>query len=68
MSDDSWKIISLQNRLLEIHPTFTKAELTEDGIDIYFSDGNPMGEQEFIYHSETRNILEDLEDLLRDPD
>lgn len=67
---DRWKIQSLRDRLEEIHPTLDRVYLNDDTdpqIEITFSDGgHPMIATSFIYGSETRNILEELEELLEE--
>lgn len=62
---DTWKIETLKARLLEIHPTFLDVYLPEeDDLEMHFSDGDYMQACEFTYGSETRDILEELADLL----
>lgn len=64
---NAWKITVLQRELKELHPTMTHVNLDEDGyIDMYFFDGHPMCASEFVYGSKTREILEELEELLLD--
>jgi len=61
----SWKVAALKLQLQEIHPSCTHFELTDDGIEIHFIDGNPMEAGEFVWGSPTRESLDELEDLLR---
>ena len=60
-----WKIQTIENSLREIHPTFTKALIVDGQIEIYFSEINyPSIASGFVYGSETRNLLEELEEIL----
>lgn len=60
-----WKITALQLQLKEIHPTATHIELTSDTIFLHFENGDKMEPSKFVWGTETRNALEELENLLR---
>jgi hypothetical protein len=62
---DEWKIETLKAKLLEFHHSFTDVRLVDDDIEISFSDGNPMVSREFVWGSDTRELLEELEEVLR---
>jgi hypothetical protein len=62
---DNWKIQALENSLREIHEDFERALIVDGEIEIYFKDvGYPSVKTGFIYKSPTRNLLEELEELL----
>lgn len=61
----AWKVQHIHNQLQLIHPTFVGVLVDEDGeIWMQFSDGDPMYAGEFYYGSQTRELLDELEDLL----
>ena len=61
-----WKITSLKLQLKEIHPSATHIELTSDTIFMHFEDGSKMEPSEFVWGTQTRKALEELETLLRE--
>lgn len=62
----SWVEINyLKAKLKAIHPTLTDASIVDGEIEIRFSDSpHPMVATGFVWGSETRNLLEQLEDEL----
>ena len=62
----TWKVVALEAQLLERHPDFDSVVLTDESIEIRFNEAPPMEVGEFGYGTKTRELLEELEDEMRD--
>jgi len=58
----------LKEKLRLLHPTMIDVVLVDGEVEMQFSDGHPMITSEFVWGSETRNVLMEIENLLLDQD